>query len=317
MKKLCLLMIFLFSTQNYSQTNISIGKKDKLVYLDSTLNETTQDNYSYYRIIKNYLEEKDLYKINDFYKSGATKMAGTSITRDGFLKEGEFTFYYESGSKKAVINYVKSIPHKKCSEWYENGNQKLEGEYVKNEKTFLGELKIYQFWDSNFSHKVVDGNGVYEEIRENFFASGKVKDGFKDGLWEGYDKKLGITFVENYNNRKLILGVSTDLNKVEHNYTEIERRPEPQKGIQHLGGYFARNFIVPNVQGLEGKMYVKFVIEKDGSVTDIKVLKDVGYGSAMKVMKVASTYKGWIPGEQRGVNVRSIFVFPITIKSNN
>jgi antitoxin component YwqK of YwqJK toxin-antitoxin module len=317
MKSLFCITLLIFSTLNYSQSNIIIGKKDKIIYFDSTWSETLQDNHKYYRIVKDYLKDKELYKINDFYKSGVLEKEGASISRDGLLKDGEFVYYYENGNKKAITNFQMSFPHGKCYEWYENGNKKLEGEYVKNEKTFLRELKIFQFWDTNNALKVKDGNGIYEEVRENFFASGKVKDGFKDDLWQGYDKRLGITFIEHYSNQKLLSGISTDLNKEEHNYSEIEKRPEPQKGIQNLGGYFARNLILPNIKDLDGKMYVKFVIEKDGRVTDIEVLKDIGYGIALEIMRIASAYKGWIPGEQRGIKDRNIFVFPINIKSPN
>jgi antitoxin component YwqK of YwqJK toxin-antitoxin module len=317
MKKLGYLILLLLTTLTYSQTPISIGKKDKIIYLDSTWSETTQDNYTYYRLVKDYFRDKDLYKINDFYKSGVLQREGTSITQDGELMEGEFIFYYENGNKKALTNYIKSRPNGKYYEWYDNGNKKLEGEYIKNEKSFVTELKIVQFWNSKHIQTVIDGNGNYEDVDENFFESGKIKDGFRDGFWKGYDKKGGITFIENYTNRKLISGVSTDLNKVEHNYTEIKKLPEPQKGIQHLGGYFARNFIVPDIKGLNGKIYVKFAIEKDGSVIDVKVLKDIGHGTGLSIMKIASRYNSWIPGEKRGIKERSTYILPISIKSAN
>jgi antitoxin component YwqK of YwqJK toxin-antitoxin module len=164
---------------------------DRKIYLDSTWNETTSENYKYYRIIKDFYSDKDFYLIKDYYKSGVLQMEGTSKTKDANSKEGEFVFYYENGNKKAVTNYIKSRPNGKSSEWYENGNKKLDGEYIEDEKTFVGALKVFQFWNSKNVQTVLDGNGDLEEISEFFFAAGKVKNGFKDGNWEGYDKKKG------------------------------------------------------------------------------------------------------------------------------
>ena len=183
MKSILIAILFLFFSKLCFAQPTSIDRK---VYLDSSWIETTSENYKYYRIIKDYYSDKDLYLIKDYYKSGVLQMEGTSKTKDNASKEGEFIFYYENGNKKAVTNYIKSRPNGKSSEWYENGNKKLEGEYIENEKTFFGELKIFQFWNSKELQTVTDGNGDYEEISEYFYASGKIKDGFKDGLWEGY-----------------------------------------------------------------------------------------------------------------------------------
>lgn len=195
---------------------------DRKIYLDSTWNETTSENYKYYRIVTDYYSEKDLYAIKDYYKSGVLQMEGTSKTKDANSKEGEFVFYYENGNKKEVTNYIKSRPNGKSSEWYENGNKKLEGEYIEDDKTFVGEFKVFQYWNSKNVQTVIDGNGDYEEVEVNSFASGKVKNGFKEGVWEGFDKEFAYTYSENYENKKLISGISINSNKVSHDYKVLE-----------------------------------------------------------------------------------------------
>ncbi|TRX22496.1 hypothetical protein FNW25_14405 [Flavobacterium franklandianum] len=57
----------------------------------------------------------------------------------------------------------------------------------------------------------------------------EIKNGFKDSTWVGKDKKLKITYTENYNNGDFISGVSIDSNKEEHKYTVSEIRPIPKK----------------------------------------------------------------------------------------
>ncbi len=292
-----------------------LSANDKKVYLDSTWNETSQENAKYYRIIKDFYLDKDLYDIKDYYKSGVLQMEGTSITKDDKSKEGEFVFYYENGNKKAVTNYVKSRPNGKCSEWYENGNLKLEGVYVEDEKTFVGELKVFQFWNSKNAQTVIDGNGDYEEIADSFFASGKIKEGFKDGIWEGYDKKMGYTFSEEYENKKFKSGTSVDSNKISRNYKIVQLRPEPKNGISDFYKHVAKNFRVPEVQGLKGKIFISFVIDKDGQVVEPKILKSIGYGTDEQAIKVVTTYKNFAPGEIRGIKIRCTYSLPITIQS--
>jgi antitoxin component YwqK of YwqJK toxin-antitoxin module len=293
-----------------------LSANDKKIYLDSTWNETSQENAKYYRIIKDYYLDKDLYDIKDYYKSGVLQMEGTSITKDDKSKEGAFVFYYENGNKKAVTNYVKSRPNGKCSEWYENRNLKLEGEYIEDEKTFVGELKVFQFWNSKNVQTVIDGNGDYEEIADSFFASGKIKEGFKDGIWEGYDKKMGYTFSEEYENKKLKSGTSIDSNKISRNYKIVQLRPEPKNGISDFYKHVAKNFRVPEVQGLKGKIFISFVIDKDGQVVEPKILKSIGYGTDEQAIKVVTTYKNFASGEIRGIKIRCTYSLPITIQSS-
>lgn len=71
--------------------------------------------------------------------------------------------------------------------------------------------------------KVIDGNGDDEKVVDKYFGAEKSRNGFKDGLCEGCDKKIGYTFSENYENQKLVSGISIDNAKATHNYTVVEK----------------------------------------------------------------------------------------------
>ena len=62
-------------------------------------------------------------------------------------------------------------------------------------------------------------------------------------------------------------------------------------------------------------MIVTFVIEKDGSLTDIKVIRDIGYGTGEEAIRVLKECKKWIPAEQNGQKVRVQYTLPISIQS--
>jgi len=312
MKSILFVVLFVFVPKLAISQSSSIDRK---IFLDSSWNETTSENYKYYRIIKDYYSDKELYVINDYYKTGVLQMEGTSKTKDGESKTGEFTFYYENGNKKSISNFVKGRPNGKESEWYENGNKKLEGEYIEDKKKFTAQLKINQFWNSKNVQTLIEGNGDYEEVGENSFASGKVKNGFKDGNWQGYDKKIGYTFSENYENQKLISGVSVDSNNISRNYEVVELRPEPKNGIMDFYKHVMKNFQTPEIKGLSGKIVIGFTVDKNGEIIDPKILKSIGYGTDEEAIRVLSSYKNFIPGEVRGIKVKCKYSLPISIQS--
>lgn len=100
-----------------------------------------------------------------------------------------------------------------------------------------------------------------------------------------------------------------------YNTAGIEVKPDFPGGIQEFYNYIGKKYRVPNVRGLAGKVFVSFVIEKDGSVTDIHVLRDIGHGTGAEAIRVLSKCPKWIPGEQQGKKVRVLYSLPINIQS--
>ena len=65
---------------------------------------------------------------------------------------------------------------------------------------------------------------------------------------------------------------------------------------------------------VEGRVFVEFIVNKDGSLTDIRVIKGIGAGCDEEAVKVLESCPPWNPGKQRGVPVRQRMVLPITFK---
>lgn len=97
------------------------------------------------------------------------------------------------------------------------------------------------------------------------------------------------------------------------NSATLEVKPEFPGGLPAFYAYLAKNFRTPNVPGLAGKIFVSFVIETDGSVADIKVIRDLGYGTKEETIRLLKNSPQWIPGEQYGEKVRVQFSIPLTI----
>lgn len=94
----------------------------------------------------------------------------------------------------------------------------------------------------------------------------------------------------------------------------IEKKPEFPGGVVAFYKFIAKNYKSPSTS-VKGKVYVTFIIEKDGSLSDIKVLRDLGYGTGAEAIRVLSICPNWIPGEKNGQKVRCLYSLPISITS--
>ena len=95
---------------------------------------------------------------------------------------------------------------------------------------------------------------------------------------------------------------------------EIDKRPEFPGGLSKFYEYVGESYQAPEREGLQGKIIVTFVVEIDGSLTDIKVIQDIGYGTGDEAIRVLSESPKWQPGEQNGKKVRVLYSLPITIQ---
>lgn len=99
------------------------------------------------------------------------------------------------------------------------------------------------------------------------------------------------------------------------NTAGVEVKPDFPGGIQEFYNFIGKNYRVPNVPNLSGKVFVSFVIEKDGSVTEVKILRDIGHGTGEEAKRVLLLSPKWIPGMQQGKPVRVMYSIPLNIIS--
>nr|WP_317630739.1 energy transducer TonB [uncultured Flavobacterium sp.] len=99
-------------------------------------------------------------------------------------------------------------------------------------------------------------------------------------------------------------------------YVAVEKQAGPAGGLPTFYKSFANKYNAPEVdEGVRQiRVMLSFVVEKDGSFTDIKVLRDPGYGAGKEAIRVLKTMPKWAPAEQNGRKVRSQFTLPITIQ---
>ncbi|MEQ8364978.1 MAG: energy transducer TonB [Cyclobacteriaceae bacterium] len=97
----------------------------------------------------------------------------------------------------------------------------------------------------------------------------------------------------------------------------VEESAKPIGGVNAFYSYISDKMKYPaqaRRMGTEGRVFVQFVINVDGSLTDIKVIKGIGAGCDEEAVRVLKAAPAWKPGKQRGVPVRQRMVIPITFK---
>lgn len=107
--------------------------------------------------------------------------------------------------------------------------------------------------------------------------------------------------------------VDAEIIEDDHIYMAVEVAPEYPGGINEFRKFVARNFSLNTDRDVKGTVYVQFVVEKDGSLTDIEVVRDLGYGAGAEAVRVLKRAKKWNPGVQNGRNVRVKYTLPIQI----
>ena len=114
--------------------------------------------------------------------------------------------------------------------------------------------------------------------------------------------------INNASSTEVILSDNTIYTK-----TRVEVHPEFPGGIRKFYAFVAKNYKIPSEGGFEGTVFVVFVVEKDGSLTNIQILKDIGYGTGKEAIRVLKLSPEWKPAELNGKKVRCSYSLPITL----
>lgn len=143
-----------------------------------------------------------------------------------------------------------------------------------------------------------------------------------------------LTVVENdaeLTNEVGLINADDNANKAQEEFTRVEVEEEEEVaeeeiflvveedaefpgGLEALSKYLSENIKYPQLakeNNIEGRVFVSFVVEKDGRVGNIKILRDIGGGCGAEAVRVVKSMPRWKPGKQRGKPVRSQFNLPV------
>jgi len=100
-------------------------------------------------------------------------------------------------------------------------------------------------------------------------------------------------------------------------FTIVEEMPSFPGGESERNTFLAKNIVYPQQateNGIQGTVYVSFVVDSKGNVTDVKVLRGIGGGCDEEALRVVKMMPQWHPGKQNGKQVRVLFNMPIYFK---
>lgn len=106
---------------------------------------------------------------------------------------------------------------------------------------------------------------------------------------------------------------ATLIDDAPYNYNDVEIAPEFPGGHSELLNFIGQNFNASDYDGYGATLKIAFIIEVDGTVTNIQVIKDIGGGTAAEAKRVMLMSPKWSSGEFGGRKVRVLYELPIKI----
>jgi TonB family protein len=255
-----------------------------------------------------------LYEIKDYYENDQLARHGFSRERPLYVfykKQGKYLAYYPNSTLKEEALYKDDSYEGVKRMYFSNG--KIYKKLSKEENTEITE----EVWSWEGQPLVTGGFGKSKEYSEYHIAveEGLYKNGLRDSVWTGCYESGDLCYTETYAKGTLVKGTSHDREGQVYAYNEIFQIPEFDGGIPAIYKFLSQHLKYPKKAqraGISGKVVAKFVIEKDGSVVDVSLVKPVEPsldGEAIRVIKLTS--KHWIPGRNRAIPVRVFFTLPV------
>jgi len=191
-----------------------------------------------------------------------------------------------------------------AEDYYLNGNLQMIGSFEDKEcDQRHGEFKYY------YKNGLLDHKGEY-------------KNNKKEGEWNWLFENGKIAAYERYSNNEKIEMQYWDENGIEVSDTEAEHiaRFMGDTTDRTFYVYIASNIIYPiklSLDGIEGKVMVSIVIEKDGTVTNAKIIEPSHPLFNAEALRVFRNSPKWDPAKQHNRCIRSIYNFPLIFKLSN
>ncbi|MEI9919198.1 MAG: TonB family protein [Bacteroidota bacterium] len=286
-----------------------------------------------------------------YYENGQIESKGIF---ENDLRAGVWRYYYPDGKLRREIEFFSNGDQPKVitlndvdgTPLIQNGTGDW-SEVVETpaETTVItGHYKNYKR-DGKWTHETngiklrqwyQDGKITKEDVSSSLFGAGgydrSLSLPWKFILTEVFDATPEVTFemypvlkwmtVDGYVQRKPDPGTTheTSNDSGDKVYMVVEQMPEFPGGIAAMVKFIDKNLMYPKEarkNGVEGSVFVEFVVKGDGKLTDFKVIKEIGSGcdeEALRVMMLMGDEIRWKPGKQQGKPVDVRFVLPIKFK---
>jgi len=170
-------------------------------------------------------------------------------------------------------------------------------------------------------------HGMYKKFsyKNTLLIKGFYKQGLKDSIWECYNFDGQISLKYDYSKNELLFYKPGDkvrkykfINETENADTTLDRPPIFLGGDDAFTSDIVKNLRYPVEaleNGISGKVYVSFVVDKKGKTSNYKIEKPLGYGLDMESLRVLKLQPdNWLPAIQNGQAIDIEVIYPVTFK---
>ncbi len=297
-----------FNLNAYGQANDTTYFNKLGVWLDST----QKDQAEYYEIIG----EKRRDGVSMLYYMDGTKYGEILYASD--KRNGPYILFYKNGQQRERGYFDNDYVSGRIETWYENGQKKKVTDFH-SEPNFREEKMIHA-WDSLGKVQVEGGDGYYSGSEYEFpeiWEEGNYTNGLRTGDWTGHRNDT-LYYRETYQeNGEFISGISYDKEGNEFKYDIVEKTPSYPGDYKGWTKYLKKSLKYPKQarrKGVQGRVFLSFVVDKDGSVTNARVVRGIGYGCDAEALRIIRESINWNPGTQRGQAVKSRMAIQIIFR---
>jgi len=269
--------------------------------------------------------------IVDYFPNGKIRMEGkanpeyTDATTGMFSFIGDCVNYFPNGKKQSTASYARGQKEGMETMYFPDGNIYYTIEHISQGYGFVTKPLYRDCYDLSGNMICKNGNGqwiTYYDDYKQIQVQGQVKNGLKDGEWKG---SAGLTplikYVSKYKKGKFLSGIGYDSTGKAYSFiNELDPPSYNEKNPVNFMEVFHQHFTIPrDVNGKKINMdtiYFSFVIEKDGTLSNVEVLKNDNSQLKYNVNDALMKCGKWHPAFCYGVPLRTKLTFGYKINQD-
>lgn len=285
---------------------------DQKLYFNEEWESCAQEMASFYRLVNENNTENSSGSITDYYMNDQVYRQGRYLFGK---KDGPFIYYHHNGQ---IASQGRFVNDKKSGQWqyfYPDGRPRQNIFYEEDQRY------VDQYWDEQGNLKVDQGSGEYEEENEyisiTLIEKGRFEDYQKVGLWQGFTEDGELYCEEAYEQGKLVRAHSFDAQANKIHYLKKIEPAAPGEGMDPFYQFVGKHLDYPTYarsNQIEGRVLLQFVVDKEGSLLDVKAISSPHKSLSEEAIRVVSKYDSWKAGKEMGKAVKMSFILPLTFQ---
>ncbi len=139
----------------------------------------------------------------------------------------------------------------------------------------------------------------------------------EEEIKEDLNLKFDVEVTEETKVEEVVVAAVEEKENVDEIFSVVEESANPKGGYPAFYKFVGEKIKYPaqaRRMGIEGKVFVEFVVNRDGTIVDVKAIKGIGAGCDEEAVRIVQSAPAWTPGKQRGKPVRQKMVIPITFR---